>query len=245
MKILAIVHQPDAGPGVFAEAAAQAGAPLELWRPGMGEAPPAQLSAYGAVLTFGGGMHPDQEAAHPWLAVEKRLLAQALEQEVPVLGVCLGAELLAEAAGAPARRASIPEVGWYPVRMSEHAPGDPLLAELPPVFQALEWHGYESPLPPGAVALAWSETCLQAYRVGRQAWGIQFHAEVTLPTFECWLDEYQDDPDAVRLGIDPEALREQARAGMDTWNRLGRELCRRFLVIVGAETVCSNPAPGS
>lgn len=244
MKILAIVHQPDAGPGVFAQAADAAGERLELWQPSRGEPPPELVSEYDAVLSFGGGMHPDQEAAHPWLASEKRLLAAALEHEVPIMGVCLGAELLAEAAGAPARRASVPEVGWYQVRTSEHARDDPLLAVLPDSFQALEWHGYESPLPPGGVSLAWSETCLQAYRVGGRAWGIQFHAEVTMSTFEGWLEEYQEDPDAVRLGIDPEALRAQTRSAIGAWNRLGRELCRRFLALAARGTVCGSPASG-
>jgi GMP synthase (glutamine-hydrolysing) len=234
MKILAIVHQPDAGPGVFGEAIVGAGHQLRQWWPARGEPAP-EPGAYAAILTFGGGMHPDQEESHPWLSDEKRLLALALDQEVPVLAVCLGAELLAEAAGARTHRARVPEIGWYPVETTEAAAHDPLLANLPPRFQALEWHSYEASRPPGAVALASTETCLQAYRVRDCAWGIQFHAEVTLQTFESWLDRYREDPDAVELGIEPEVLRTQTRAAISEWNRLGHEVCVRFLQLASEQ----------
>lgn len=229
MKILAVVHQPDAGPGVFAQAVAARGQQLELWQPAEGEPPPDDPRDYDAVLTFGGGMHADQEASHPWLADEKRLLERTLEQRVPVLAVCLGAQLLAEAAGAPARRAATPEIGWYRVDKAEGASDDPLLGSLPARFDALEWHSYEFPLPPDAVPLAFSEACLQAYRIGAQAWGIQFHAEVTLKTFESWVDRYHADPDAVAIGLEPAELRDQTRAKISQWNEIGRELCGRFV----------------
>jgi GMP synthase-like glutamine amidotransferase len=230
MRILAIVHQADAGPGVFADAVAAAGHRLEVWHPGELAPDP---ESYGAVLIFGGGMHPDQEAAHPWLADEKRLLGRALGREVPLLAVCLGAELLVEAAGGSSRQAAIPEIGWYSVRTSAAAREDPLLAGLPEHFEALEWHSYECLLPPGAVALATSEACLQAYRIGGSAWGIQFHAEVTLETFESWLDSYQGDPDAVRLGVEPERLRRKTRLAIHEWNRIGYDLCTRFVQLAG------------
>jgi GMP synthase-like glutamine amidotransferase len=228
VNILAIVHQPDAGPGVFAATIAEAGHELELWQPTLRQPTP-DPGGYGAVLTFGGGMHPDQEASHPWLAEEKGLLGRALEQKVPVLGVCLGSELLAEAAGGSAHRAAIPEIGWYPVRTAEAARTDPVMAELPPRFEALEWHSYASTLPPGATALAWSETCLQAFRIGDRAWGVQFHAEVTLETFESWVERYHADPDAVELGIAPERLLTQTRSASTGWSRLGQALCTRFI----------------
>jgi GMP synthase (glutamine-hydrolysing) len=231
MRVLAIVHQPDAGPGVFAEAVAAAGHRLELWRPAnQGQAPPS-LDSYAAVMTFGGGMHPDQDDLHPWLADEKRLLADALDRSVPVLAVCLGAELLAQAAAGSARRSRRPEIGWYPVFRAAEAGRDPLIGPLPARFDALEWHSYESVLPPGAVPLARSDTCIQAYRVNGCAWGVQFHAEVTLRTFESWLERYVEDPDAVKMGIDPEQLRDQTSRAIRNWNRMGHELCTRFLHI--------------
>jgi GMP synthase-like glutamine amidotransferase len=236
VKILAILHQPDAGPGVFAEAIAAAGYRLELWEPVGGEPAPDDLRPYAGVVTLGGAVHPDQDAAHPWLGVEKRLLARVLEQEIPLLGVCLGAELVAEAAGGASHRARTPEIGWYPVQATGEASSDPLIGPLPQRFDALEWHSYECSLPPGSVPLSRSESCLQAFRVGELAWGIQFHAEVTLEIFESWLNTYDEDPDAVELGIQPRALAAQTRRMIGQWNRVGRELCARFLeVAAGCE----------
>jgi GMP synthase-like glutamine amidotransferase len=176
MRALAIVHQSDAGPGVFAEEIAARGDQLDAWLIAQGEPVPMDALHYDAVLTFGGAMNADEEDAHPWLAEEKALLAELLERGVPTLGVCLGAQLLAEAAGARPRRAARPEIGWYPVQVAAEAADDPLLGPLAPEFRALEWHSYEFPLPPGATTLAHSAGCLQAYRIGEVAWGIQFHA---------------------------------------------------------------------
>jgi GMP synthase (glutamine-hydrolysing) len=229
MRVLAIVHQADAGPGVFADATRAAGAQLDSWLLPEQGSPPHDPRDYDAVLTFGGATHPDQDVHHLWVPEEKALLADLIERRVPVLGVCLGAQLLAGAAGAQTRRAREPEIGWYEVELTDAGRRDPLLGPLAPRFQALEWHSYEFTLPPGAVALARSQTCLQAYRVGDVAWGIQFHAEVTLADFERWLADYRSDPDAVALGLDPKALHERTRAAIASWNALGRGLCERFL----------------
>jgi GMP synthase (glutamine-hydrolysing) len=228
MRALAIVHQPDAGPGVFAEAMHARGVQLDQWM--IAEAPaPADPLAYDAVLAFGGAMHPDHEAAHPWLRMEKSLLAAVIRERIPLLGMCLGTQLVAEAAGAAPRRAREPEIGWHPVEVTPQAADDPVMAGLPQRFEAFQWHSYEAPLPPGATALATSDVCLQAYRLEGPAWGLQFHAEVSAADAEYWIGDYRSDPDAVRIGVDPEALRRRTRESIGAWNELGRALCERFL----------------
>jgi len=231
VHVLAIVHQPDAGLGVFTETIDAAGDRIEEWLPVRSPAPPSDLRDYGAVITLGGAMHPDQEHDHPWLAAEKRLLGRLLEEGTPVLGVCLGAQLLAGVAGAEVRRAGAPEIGWFPVRTTPAASGDRLLGPLAPSFEALEWHSYEFSLPPGATSLARSERCLQAFRIGNAAWGIQFHAEVSAPDLESWIDDWRSDPDAVAFGLDADALRAETVGALAGWNELGRELCGRFLEV--------------
>jgi GMP synthase-like glutamine amidotransferase len=228
MRVLAILHQPAAGPGVFADAMRSRDVELHEWLLPDGPAP-ADPMGYDAVLTFGGAMHADQEAEHPWLTAEKSLLAELIDRRVPLLGMCLGSQLVSEAASGRAHRASAPEIGWHEVELTSEAADDPLLGALPQRFEAFQWHSYEATLPPGATALARSPVCLQAYRLDGPAWGIQFHAEVGPTDAEHWIDDYRSDPDAVRIRLDPDALRERTRTSIGEWNELGRALCGRFL----------------
>jgi GMP synthase (glutamine-hydrolysing) len=233
MRALSIVHQRDAGPGVFTDVLQSHDVEHDVWLPAEAGEPPRDPRSYDAVLVFGGAMHADQDDRHRWLQDEKALLRDLLARGVPLLGVCLGSQVLAEAAGAPARRAARPEIGWHPVEVTPEGARDPVVGPLGPRFTAFQWHSYEFPLPPGATPLARSAVCLQAFRAGN-ALGIQFHAEVTGADAEAWIDDYRSDEDAVRIGVDPDGLRQQTRASIEEWNALGRALCERFLV--GAAT---------
>ena len=237
MRVLAIVHQPDAGPGVFAEEMRANGVEVRTWLPAEDERVPADLHEHDAVMTFGGAMHVDQEDRHPWLAAEKGALRELVEAELPLLGVCLGSQLVAEAAGAMPRRARVPEIGWHDVELTADAATDPLLGALPERFEAFHWHSYEAPPPPGAVMLARSPVCPQAYRVGDHAWGIQFHAEVTASDADSWLRDYRSDEDAVAIGLDGEGLRRETAAKILAWNALGRALCGRFLAVAARSAI--------
>jgi GMP synthase (glutamine-hydrolysing) len=233
MRALAIVHERDAGPGVFIEAINAAGFEMDQWFRAEAASPPAEPSGYDAVLTFGGSMHPYQEQRHPWIREEKALLAALVERGVPTLGVCLGAQLLAEAAGGTAQRAAQPEIGWFEVEVTSQGADDAVLRPLAPHFEAFGWHSYEFQLPPGAVTLARTPICPQAYRIGESVWGIQFHAEVTGADVERWINDYRDE-DAERIGLDRVSLLAETRPKMPQWNELGRELCGRFLTAVQA-----------
>jgi GMP synthase-like glutamine amidotransferase len=222
MNVLFVVHQEDAGPGVFAQAAA--GWEVEEWHPPSGAPPP---RAFDALVTFGGGMHLDQEDQHPWLRTEKDLLREVLESGVPVLGVCLGAQLVAEAGGGRVAKAERPEIGWHSVELTGER--DPLFEGLPARFEAFEWHSYEFELPPDATPLGRNSVGCQAYRTGDRAWGVQFHAEVTAESVEAWIKRYKQDDDVRDAGVDLEAVARETREKIGPWNELGAELCRRFL----------------
>ena len=229
MRALAIVHELDAGPGVFADAIRGRGHALDEWLLPAGGDPPAPPETYDAVMTFGGSMHADQESAHPWLVAEKKLLRELIGHGVPLLGVCLGSQLLAEAAGAAVERAPEPEIGWYGVEVTAAGRDDPLVGPLAPSFTAFQWHSYRSPLPRGAVELARSPMGVQAYRLGERAWGIQFHAEVSEADALSWTADFESDPRAVEIGLDPSALARSIDERIGAWNELGRALCARFL----------------
>jgi GMP synthase (glutamine-hydrolysing) len=228
MRVLSIAHQRDAGPGVFAETMRALGVEHDVWHRVEAERPPRDPLSYDAVLVFGGAMHADQEESHPWLAAEKALLRELLERRVPLMGVCLGSQLLAEAAGAQVGRAARPEIGWHDVELTPAGAQDPVLGPLAPRFTAFQWHSYEFQLPPGATPLARSDVCLQAFRIDN-AIAIQFHAEVSAADAEAWIDDYRSDEDAVRIGVDPGALRQRTRESIEAWNDVGRTLCERFL----------------
>jgi GMP synthase (glutamine-hydrolysing) len=228
LRVLTIVHQADAGAGVFGAQAEADGHELVEWVPAEG-APPA-LDDFAAAMVFGGAMHVDQEREHPWLLPDKELIGELLARRTPLLGVCLGAQLVAEAAGAVPRRASRPEIGWHQIELTDAGAADPLLGELPRSFEGFGWHSYEWRLPAGASALAQSEVCQQAFRLdGAPAWGLQFHPEVTRETLWHWLDHHDADQDAVRIGIDPEAIRAQSEGRIGEWNQVGRGIAARFL----------------
>jgi len=233
VRALAIVHQQDAGPGVFADEMRDRGVELDEWLLAeRGTSPPIEVAEYDAVLTFGGAMHADQEDHHPWLRFEKDFLAAMLDDRMPILAVCLGCQVLAEAGGGKARRASEPEIGWHDVEVTAEGSSDPVIGPLAPSFTAFQWHSYEAVPPGGAEVLARSPVCSQAYRIGERAWGIQFHAEVAAADVSRWIDDYRSDADAVRIAVDPKALRAQTDREIESWNRLGRDLCGRFLEAV-------------
>ena len=180
-------------------------------------------------MCLGGDANPDQGIEYPWLEVEKRFLAAALAERVPTLGVCLGAELLVEAGGGSTRRLSRPEIGWYEVTLRSAATADPVLGAMDQRFSAFEWHSYEAVLPPHATELARNGTCAQAFRIGAQAWGIQFHAEVTAESLERWFTVYAPELDADGGRPDVEAIMRETSSEMAAWNDRGRGLCERFL----------------
>lgn len=216
-----MTHGPSVGPGVFEDAAGDAGHELVEWSAPEGGTPPAA----DAVIVFGGSMHPDEESQHGWLRPELRWLLAQLERGTPLLGVCLGSQLIARAAGATVFRASEPEIGWFPVERTEPGASDPVVGSLPERFDAFQWHHYTHGLPAGAVELARSRVCTQAWRAGN-AWGVQFHPEVRAAQVETWLaEEPHDVPD-------PQAFRDATRERIDGWNELGRNLCSAFLAAV-------------
>ena len=227
VRVLSLTHQADAPSGVFGEAATAAGHDLAEASFALGRPP--QAGDYDAMLVFGGAMNVDEEDGNPWLGDEKRFLREVLGSRTPALGVCLGAQLLADAAGARVARAAAPEIGWYEVELDAGAGGDPVLGPLPERFTACEWHSYEFALPHGATALASSPGSLQAYRLGDRVYGIQFHAEVTADTLAGWIERYEKDPDAVAMDLDTEGFAAESRERIAEWNALGRGICSRFL----------------
>jgi GMP synthase (glutamine-hydrolysing) len=224
MHVLSVIHGTDARAGLFAPVVDDAGHMLDEWSFAWGTPPPHPLDSYDAVLVFGGAMHADQDAHHPWLNEESLWLQQVLGRHTPVLGICLGVQLLARAAGAwVGRMPDGPEIGWHTVELTEAGRADPVVGALPPRFDALQWHHYTYALPAGAVELARSSACAQAFRLGEACWGVQFHPEVTEAQLKGWIEDKNDPPP------DRDRLLSETSERIGRWNELGRTLCASFL----------------
>ena len=223
MDFLAVIHGESVRSGVFGEVVRERGHGLEEWSLAWDKPLPRPLDAYGAVLVFGGAMHADQDDHHPWLREEDMFLQRLLDLHMPVLGICLGAQLLAKAAHAPVYPVDEAEVGWFEVELTAAGTEDPVLGRLPQTFDAFQWHYYAHDVPAGAVELARNRVCTQAFRLGDSAWGVQFHPEVTLHQVQSWIHEEKG------LPVDPGGLLAETTERIDTWNTLGRELCAGFV----------------
>ncbi len=170
------------------------------------------LDGYSALIVLGGPMNVDQISDYPNLAIEVSLLQDALDRGISVLGICLGAQLLARALGSQVRPDEAREIGWYDVDLTAEGKNDPVLSAFSSRQQVFQWHEDAMQLPAGAVHLATSEACtVQAFRYGESAYGLQFHLEVNRSLIARWLDRaaYQPMLEEVTGTIDPEQIRER------------------------------------
>ena len=184
--MLAVVHVPWEGPHRIEAALEAAGIPVMTRHPLAGEPLPDPARLSGALI-MGGPMNVDDTARHPGLAAEHEWVGRALAAGLPLLGICLGSQLIARGLGAAVVPGPAPEIGWAPVEVA--AADDPVVGTLAPATTVLHWHGDRFDVPPGARALASSAlTPCQAFRAG-DAWGLLFHPEADAALVEHWLEE--------------------------------------------------------
>jgi len=147
------------------------------------------VSRYDGLVVLGGAMNVDQVDRHPHLVTEIAAIREALKHDIPILGICLGAQLLAAALGANVRPHSVREIGWYRLHPTAAAQSDRLCRHFDGSQHVFQWHAYTFDLPPGAVHLASSESCEhQAFRFGERAYGLQFHLEADEALIQRWLN---------------------------------------------------------
>ncbi len=209
MRIVCLQHVPFEGPAAIADRAVAAGHEIlgcHLYR---GDPLPAR-DAFDMLVVMGGPMSVNDVARHPWIEPETRLIADVIAAGTPLLGVCLGAQLMAKALGASVYPATEKEIGWFPVRAIDEGAGDILFA-LPQSFTPLHWHGETFDHPPRAVRLAETEVCAnQAFQVGPRAVGLQFHMEATRESVDALVRHCSADITGGRYQQSPEAIREGA-----------------------------------
>lgn len=200
MKVYAIQHLATEPLGLIGEALAARGVGADYIHVYAGEAVPPSLGDAAGLVVMGGPMGVYEQDAYPFLGHELRLIDSALRDGKPVLGVCLGSQLLAAALGATVRKAERKEIGWFPVSLTEAGRQDPLFEHVAPSFTAYHWHGDIFDLPPGALHLASSEqTAYQAFRFGANVYGLLFHLEATPRIVTDMVTAFADELDEARI----------------------------------------------
>jgi GMP synthase-like glutamine amidotransferase len=235
LRVLVLQHIACEPPGVFEDVLGERGASLHRVELDEGDALP-DWRGFDAIVAMGGPMSANDEAELPWLATEKTLIREAVQDGRPFWGVCLGVQLLASALGARVYAGSSPEVGLLPVELTPDARQDPVFGALREELVTLQWHGDTFDLPDGATLLASSPAYAnQAFRV-RRAYGVQFHLEVSAEMTREWarVPEYVA---SLERTLGPEgapaflaAIAERA----DDMRAAGRELFERWLDAVVA-----------
>lgn len=190
------------------------------------------LDKYEALIILGGPMNSDQIDTYPNLITEVEIIREAVEQDMSILGICLGAQLLAKALGGSVSRNETREIGWYDVEMSEAGLADPVLSTFAPRQEVFQWHEDGISLPPGIDVLAGSPASpVQAFRHGEHAYGFQFHLEVNAPLIERWLTvpAHLESLREEAGTVDPDDIRRKAETSIGPLEELSRATFSRWI----------------
>jgi GMP synthase (glutamine-hydrolysing) len=227
--LLVFQHIGCETPGIFLDVLQAQKRPVETVRLYEGDQAPEDLSPFAGLLVMGGPMSVNDDADYPWLRAEDRLLKEALALDFPTLGICLGSQLIAKAAGGTIRQGPHKEIGWYPVQLTMAARHDRLFGGFPESIEVFEWHGEYFDTPPGAVNLARSalHEC-QAFSIGRNIYGLLFHLEVTAFMISDWISTFTQELEGVKDYIRPDVILEQLPARIDALNERARILFSHF-----------------
>ncbi len=231
-KILVFQHVPYEPLGTLDPLLKDAGFRIRYVNFGRDPSQRPKLDRYAAVIVLGGPMNADQIDSYPNLITEVDILREALERDMSVLGICLGAQLLAKALGGSVARNPLREIGWYDVELTEEGKSDPVLSAFAPRQEVFQWHEDGIMLPPDCVHLASSPaSSVQAFRHGEHAYGLQFHLEVDQSLIERWLTVPANQPilDAERGNIVPDEIRLQTPSRIEALEDLSRVTFSRWV----------------
>ncbi|OGQ05745.1 MAG: hypothetical protein A3F82_03140 [Deltaproteobacteria bacterium RIFCSPLOWO2_12_FULL_44_12] len=196
------------------------------------------LDGYFGLVVLGGPMNVDEVEKHPHLGFEVELIQQAIKKDLPVLGICLGAQLIAKALGAKVFKNPVKEIGWYNVCLTEEGKKDPILKHFRPTERLFQWHGDSFDLPKEALHLASSLDCeQQAFRYGKKVYGFQFHLEVDEPIIERWLKVpgNKKELELLKGQIEAEKIDQETPLYVEKLKMLSEETFGEFIKLFGVE----------
>lgn len=231
-QILIIKHIEIEGPGTIEHFFKNTHWALTTVDLAAGDILPGSLENIAAIISLGGPMNVYEEADYPFLRWEEGFLRIAIKEEIPILGICLGAQLLAKACGAKVNKAREKEIGWYEVNLTDKGTRDPLFSALPGKLEVFQWHEDTFDIPAGAVHLAGSRLCpKQAFGFGKNAYGLQFHIEVSPHMIKDWICEYMKEGET---GFDPRNMLIEAHEKKKIFERQANVIYRNFARIIEA-----------
>jgi len=198
---------------------------------------PSDLSDIDAVVCLGGPMNVDEEDKYPFLKEENIFIKKILKEEIPFLGICLGSQLLAKAAGAKVSQNPVKEIGWYKINLTPDGKKDLLFEGIPEEVEVYQWHGDTFAIPNEGKWLASSKLCAhQALKIGPCAYGLQFHIEITDKSIREWSDEYFKDDKKV-LNIQKSNMLKQYEQNKKTFHGLAETIFSNFLKLIPAKKI--------
>lgn len=231
-KILVFQHVPYEPLGTLDPLLKEAGFRIRYVNFGRDPEERPTLDKYAAIIVLGGPMNADQIDSHPNLITEVEILREAIDRDMSVLGICLGAQLLAKALGGSVRRNAQREIGWYDVNLTDEGAVDPVLSAFDSIQPVFQWHEDGIEIPEGTVHLASSPASnVQAFRHGEHVYGFQFHLEVDTSLIDRWLTVPANQPMLEEEGdnIDSDTIRARTQDSIDALQSLSRETFSRWI----------------
>lgn len=232
-RILVLQHVESEGLGIIDGAVKRKGFVADFIRVFKGERIPRNIQRYAGLIVLGGPMGVYEEEIYPFIKDEIALIKSAVKEEILVLGICLGSQMLAKAAGADVYKGKKKEIGWYDVQLTDEGKRDRLFIGLPDRFIVFQWHGDTFDIPENSKCLASSELFPhQIIKVGKNAYGLQFHLEVTEEMVREWIDVNDKELLSVKSYIDPKQILKDTSAYIETVHRYGAVVFNRFLNLI-------------
>ena len=193
MSVLIIKHIDIEGPGFIQDCLKREQIPFLILNLSIGLSLP-RLDPFTHIIILGGPMNVYEEDRYPFLKDEDLFIKEAMQRGKSILGICLGAQLIAKALGAKVFKAPVKEIGWYDVSLTETGSQDPLFSNLPKTFSVFQWHGDTFEIPKAGKLIATSSSIPhQAFRYGENVYGLQFHLEVTEEMIQEWMRTYEEE----------------------------------------------------
>ena len=240
MRLHYLQHVPFENLAMIEGWAIDRGASITRTRLDLGEGLP-DVDSFDWLVVMGGPMNIYEDALYPWLTAEKALIKAAIQAGKKALGVCLGAQLIADALGGKVYRNSQKEIGWFPVSLNDAGRADPLFGALPAHFPAFHWHGDTFSIPDGAVHVAYSDACSnQAFVYDNRVVAVQFHLETTHQSAERLIENCSDELVAAPFIQNVSTLRQGTDVHAEQANMLIRGLLDRMIDGSHTDSACAE-----